>query len=338
MTRLLLAITILAASAWAGPSAVHAQELRLDPDKVMGPTACGDCHEASIAAWRDTHHFSTFKDMPRTAEARDIADKLDIKRIKAEGECVSCHFTSKMEDGDVDTIGGITCESCHGAGKDWIEIHSDFGGKDATAENESEAHRTQRWAKSEAAGMIRPGDLYKLAENCYQCHTVPKENLVNTGGHPAGSNFELVAWSQGEVRHNVWYNDGAGNAEASQNRKRVMFLVGQALDLEYALRGVAKATQKAQYAVQMAKRAKRSALRIKAISDAGVSIPEVGELLKIAGSAKVSLNNEAALTAAADKVAVQAKAIASNYDGSELAALDGLLPSADAYKGTVYAP
>ena len=80
------------------------------------------------------------------------------------------------------------------------------------------------------------------------------------------------------------------------------------------------------------------ALRIKAISDAGVSIPEVGELLKIAGSAKVSLNNEAALTAAADKVAVQAKAIASNYDGSELAALDGLLPSADAYKGTVYAP
>ena len=89
MTRLLLAITILAASAWAGPSAVHAQELRLDPDKVMGPTACGDCHEASIAAWRDTHHFSTFKDMPRTAEARDIADKLDIKRIKAEGECVS---------------------------------------------------------------------------------------------------------------------------------------------------------------------------------------------------------------------------------------------------------
>lgn len=338
MIRHILAAFVLVAATGLGASAAMAQELRLDPAKVVGPTACGDCHEASIAAWRDTHHFATFKDMPRTSEARSIADKMGIKRIKAEGDCVSCHFTSKLDEGKPETIGGITCESCHGAGKDWIEVHSDFGGKDATAETESDAHRKARWAQSEAAGMIRPGDLYALAENCYQCHTVPKEDLVNTGGHPAGSNFELVAWSQGEVRHNVWYNDAASNAEATQNRKRLMFLVGQALDLEYALRGVAKATAKAKYAVEMAKRAKRSALRIKAISDTGVAIPEVAALLKIAGSAKVSLNNEAALTAAADKVAEQAKSIASNYDGSELAALDGLLPSADAYKGKVYTP
>lgn len=315
-----------------------AQELRLDPAKVMGPTACGDCHESSLAAWRGTHHFSTFKEMPRTEDARSIADKLGIKRIKAEGECVSCHFTSKTDAGETDTIAGITCESCHGAGKDWIEVHSDFGGKDATAETESEAHRTTRWAQSEAAGMIRPGNLYALAENCYQCHTVPRENLVNAGGHTAGSDFELVAWSQGEVRHNLWYNDAASNEEASLNRRRVMFLVGQALDLEYALRGVAKATAKAEYAVAMAKRAKRSALRIKAISDAGVGIPEVAALLKIAGSAKVSLNNEAALTAAAEQVAAQGKAIAMKYDGSELAAVDALLPKPDAYKGMAYSP
>lgn len=314
------------------------QTLHLDPANVKGPSACGECHENSVKAWRGSHHFGTFKAMPRSEKAREFADKLGIKRVKSESDCLSCHFTSALEGGKVDTIGGITCESCHGAGSAWIEVHSDFGGKDVTAATETAEHKKQRWEKSEAAGMIRPGNLYALAENCYQCHTVPNEKLVNTGGHPAGSNFELVAWSQGEVRHNLWYNDGASNEEASQNRRRMLFVVGQGLDLEYALRGVAKATAKDTYAVQMAKRAKRAALSIKALVDAGVAAPEVKELLKIAASAKVSLNNEAPLLAAADKVSAQTKLLARNYDGSELAAVDALLPKASAYKGQVYAP
>ena len=42
----------------------------------------------------------------------------------------------------------------------------------------------------------------------------------------------------------------------------MMYVVGQALDLEFALRGVAKATEKADYAVAMAKRAKIAEKRI----------------------------------------------------------------------------
>ena len=323
----------------AGLSSAQAEPaLHLDPANVKGPSACGECHENSVKAWRGSHHFGTFKSMPRSEKAREFADKLGIKRVKSESDCLSCHFTSAIEDGKVDTIGGITCESCHGAGSAWIEVHSDFGGKDATAATETPEHKKQRWEKAEAAGMIRPSNLYALAENCYQCHTVPNENLVNTGGHPAGSKFELVSWSQGEVRHNLWYNDGASNEEASQNRRRLLYVVGQGLDLEYALRGVAKASAKATYAVQMAKRAKRAALSIKALVDAGVAAPEVKELLKIAGSAKVSLNNEAPLLAAADQVAAQTKMLATKYDGSELAAVDALLPKASAYKGKVYIP
>jgi hypothetical protein len=323
----------------AGLSSAQAEPaLHLDPANVKGPSACGECHENSVKAWRGSHHFGTFKSMPRSEKAREFADNLGIKRVKSESDCLSCHFTSAIEDGKVDTIGGITCESCHGAGSAWIEVHSDFGGKDATAATETPEHKKQRWEKAEAAGMIRPSNLYALAENCYQCHTVPNENLVNTGGHPAGSDFELVSWSQGEVRHNLWYNDGASNEEASQNRRRLLYVVGQGLDLEYALRGVAKASAKATYAVQMAKRAKRAALSIKALVDAGVAAPEVKELLKIAGSAKVSLNNEAPLLAAADQVAAQTKMLATKYDGSELAAVDALLPKPSAYKGKVYTP
>ncbi len=316
----------------------HAQAPRLDPGKVKGPSACGECHEGSIAAWQTTHHHSTFKELPRMKEAREIADKLGIKRLKNDSACVSCHFTTAMDSGKEDVIAGITCESCHGAGADWIDTHSDFGGKGATKESESAAHRKARWDKAEAAGMIRPTDLYKLAENCYQCHTVPNEELVNKGGHAAGSNFELVAWSQGEVRHNLWYNQGKSNAEADLERRRMMFLVGKALDLEYALRGVAKATAKAQYAVEMAKRAKRAALGLKAVVDSGAKAPELDELMKIAGSAKVSLNNEAALTKAADAVAVQAKSLASKYSGKEFPMIDALLPKAGEYKGAAYQP
>lgn len=316
----------------------HAREQALDPAAVMGPTACGDCHESSLNAWRGSHHFSTYKEMPRSKEAREIADKMGIKRIKTEGDCASCHFTSQTEDTKTAAIAGITCESCHAAGKDYIEVHSDFGGEDVTAENETPAHKKERWAKSEAAGMIRPNNLYALAENCYQCHTVPNESLVNTGGHAAGSLFELVAWTQGEVRHNVWYNDGEGNPAASAERQRLMYVVGQALDLEYALRGVAKATSKDTYAVEMAKRAKRAALGIKAIVDTGIDLPETNALLAIAGGTKVSLNNEAALLAAAEKVSEQAQAIANRYDGSELGKIDGLLPSPADYVGNVNQP
>ena len=319
---------------------VSGQQFHIDPTKVKGPDACGECHDKNLFAWRESHHSKTFKDMPRSDKAREIADKLGIKRIKSESDCVSCHFTSAMVKGETDpqAIAGITCESCHAAGLAYMDGHGDFGGKDAKAKDEAPAHKKARWEKAEAGGMIRPINLYALAQNCYQCHTVPNEKLVNRGGHPAGSDFELVAWSQGEVRHNLWYTDGKQNKEATTERRRLMYVVGQALDLEYALRGVAKATAKDNYAVAMAQRAKKAALGMKKIADAGIKLPEVAEILKIAGTADVKLSNEKPLVAAADAVATQTKLIATKYNGSELAAVDALLPPPASYKGKVYVP
>ena len=160
-----------------------AQELRRDPAKIVGPDACGECHKSSVAAWKETHHSSTFKDLPRKKEAREIAAAMGLKRIKAGGDCLTCHFTSQMDGDEPKPIAGITCESCHGAGKDWINVHSNYGGKGVTIDTEDPAHKKERYAQSEAAGMIRPLDLYAVAQNCYSCHTVPNEKLVNTGGH-----------------------------------------------------------------------------------------------------------------------------------------------------------
>ena len=227
---------------------------------------------------------------------------------------------------------GITCESCHGAGKDWIKLHSDYGGKGATKDSESAAHKAERYANSEAAGMIRPSLLYDVAANCYGCHTVPNEELVNKGGHPAGSKFELVAWTQGEVRHNVWYSKE--NNEASTNRRRMMYIVGKALDLEFALRGVGKATANKTYATSMARRAKLARKAIQTIA-AVIKTPELNSIVIAASEAKLKLNNDAALSAAADKIAAAARKFAKNYDGSQFIGIDDMLPAANKYKGKI---
>ncbi len=306
-----------------------AQEIRLDPAKVAGPDACGECHKTSVAVWKKTKHARTFKELPRMKEAKAIAKKLGIRRMKAESACLSCHFTSAEVKGKVKPIAGITCESCHGAGKNWIKEHSDYGGKGVTRESEDPGHKKARFAKSEDAGMIRPLRLYKVAANCYGCHTVPNEKLVNEGGHAAGSKFDLVAWSQGEVRHNVWYSKA--NDEASAARKRMMYIVGKALDLEFALRGLAKATKKAAYAVSMAKRANGARKAMKKI--AGVAgTPEIKAIVAAAG-VKLKLNNSANLTAAAGKIAAAAEKFAAAHDGSKFAGVDAMIPGAGKYKG-----
>jgi hypothetical protein len=181
--------------------------------------------------------------------------------------------------------------------------------------------------------MLPPDNIYLVAQNCYNCHTVPNEKLVNTGGHKAGSEgFELVAWSQGMVRHNYHRTGGKTNEASKPERLRVMYVVGLMVELEYSLRGVAPATEKAAFAVTMAKRAKAAKEKLAAVQ-AKVQIPEVAKALEIADGAKLSLNNADALNAAAEKVGAIAKAFAGSADGSKLAAVDEFLPKADQYKG-----
>ena len=312
---------------------VAAGDLHMDPQLVKGADACGECHKESVAAWKLSHHSTTFKDMPRSEAAADIAKKMGIKRIKSESDCLSCHFTSAVVEEKVRPVAGISCESCHGAGANWIDVHSSFGGKDDTAETETAAHREQRYAASEAAGMIRPTDLYALAANCYSCHTVPNEKLVNVGGHPAGSKFELVRWSQGEVRHNLWYTKD--NNEAPLERRRMLYVIGKMIDLEYALRGVAKATQNAGYAKSMAKRAQTAIAWLKKINQTQ-NISEIDAILADIATVKLRLNNEEQLMAAAAKVAAHAESFADNRDGEALSGIDSLLPTADKYRGAAY--
>ena len=109
-------------------------------------------------------------------------------------------------------------------------------------------------------------------------------------------------------------------------------MVGKAVELEYNLRGVAKGTKKDSYAVEMAKRTKAAMDTFQKVAEK-VSTPEVKDVLAVASGVKLKLNNEKALTEAADRVAAAAKKLAANYDGSKWTALDPMLPKPNQYKG-----
>jgi len=304
-----------------------------DPNKVMGAEACGECHTSELNAWKATHHNKTFVEMHRRPEATTIVRALGGRRIKRDEHCIQCHYTEGLRNGRPTAMWGITCESCHSHAKGWMDIHSDFGGKDVTRETETAEHREQRRSQTAAVGMIRPAMTYEAASNCFQCHTVPDEELVNVGGHKPRSEFELVSWSQGEIRHNYYYSKDKKNRPASPEHMRVLYVTGRALELEYSLRGAAKATGPGTF-LDTAKQAVAHAIENLQAIQLAEAIPEVEPMLGASSSVSVELGQSQALSAAADAVSKAAKAFVANHDGSALAALDGLLPKPSSYHGS----
>ena len=201
-----------------------------------------------------------------------------------------------------------------------------------TRATESAEHRAKRVKDSIAQGMNNPHNIYLIARQCYDCHTVPNEKLVNVGGHLAGSqDFELVAWSQGMVRHNFVRTGGTTNATLSPEDLRVMYVVGVLTDLEYSLRAVAAATDKATFGVTSAQRAARMKKRLHEIQKL-VNDPLLQPALDAVATVELRLGNKEAIIAAADAVGKAAYEFAEQADGKRLAAIDPLLPQPSQYK------
>jgi hypothetical protein len=328
-----------------------------DPTKVLGNDACVKCHASEQAVWANTPHSKTFDELHRRPEAAQIASKLGIKSIKHGDRCVACHYTRQAEGGaghenaitavsrngsrsiDFHAIAGISCESCHGAARDWLQAHHDYGGPDVTRLTESPAHREQRIKRSVELGMRNPHNVYLVAQSCYRCHTTGDEELVNVGGHPAGSlDFELVAWSQGMIHHNFVRTDGKANVVSSPNRLRFLFIAGVIADTEASLRAVSTATEKANYALTVAKRAARAGARLQSVAEK-VGDARLDEAVQVFESVTIKLNNQQNLVAAADQLAKIGYQLANaETDPQEetlrekLIVLDRFIPAAKTWK------
>ena len=89
-----LAVAALCCLTWAG---ARAYAERAD---YLGPRACKDCHEAAYTAWQKTAHARADQSLGPAPQAR----------------CLACHATGEAPAGRT-FFSGVTCESCHGAGK-----------------------------------------------------------------------------------------------------------------------------------------------------------------------------------------------------------------------------
>ncbi|MCA9311034.1 MAG: hypothetical protein KDA21_07500 [Phycisphaerales bacterium] len=335
-----LPLLLLAAAAGLTLAAASTEwpHLSYDPTAVVGPDECAECHEAEVQAWRTTHHYRSFNELTRQTETLDMAAKLNIERVRQATECVSCHYTQHAAPGpDVhpESIAGISCEMCHGPARQWLEPHADYGAA-GSKESETEAHRAERIRASVALGFNHPDNIYDVARNCYGCHLGPDERIVNLGGHSPGSRFELVAWSQGEVRHNL-ADDPTHNAIAPLDTQRRMFVVGQCLELAGALRGVTGASERGRYIAAHVARIKQARETLRSIADT-TGLAQVEQVLRILDETRVSLDNKPAIAAAADTIEDLARQISEQVDPAALAGLDDLLPKPEDFHGEAMQP
>lgn len=336
-TAIVLALCVVASARAQEPTddaALRATLVEIAGQVVL-PERCGECHAAEFDVWEQTSHATGFDTLHTTDRAKEVYRALGLRLIKRGTEettpaCLECHYTPEVRRDTVRAAAGVTCESCHGPARDWVGVHNSYGVAESdfqeAARLETPEHRTQRIADSRAAGMRRPSDLYDVAANCFSCHTVPKEALVNVAGHTTGSDIELVDWIE-QIRHNFLESyktaDGRTNAERPIERTRVTYVVGRALDLEYSLRGVAAATEDALYFAAMSDRVGAAIDELYYLNDT-VAIPAVQAMIAEFDRVELKPNNQRALLAAADAIEAATRSFIAGTDGSDLMAVDPL--------------
>jgi DnaJ-class molecular chaperone len=122
-TILLAGLVLGVASGWAGLSDAE--------PTYIGAGKCKMCHKLQYDSWLETKH----------AKATENAKA--AKDMTFEAACLGCHATNANE-----TLAGVQCEACHGAGSDYksIQVMKDR-------------------AKAVANGLVIP-----TQETCNRCH------------------------------------------------------------------------------------------------------------------------------------------------------------------------
>lgn len=264
-------VLVLATAAGFGLLAMGAQAA-----ENVGPNECKDCHSAEYKVWENMAHAKSYKDIHKRDLAKTVTKALGERSMKRSETCGQCHYTQapKKAGGKVGNNFGPSCESCHGPGSEFINIHNVYGPKGTKKDQESADHKNKRFQDARDAGMrwprwrkdipAMPADInYDVAQNCFNCHGMARDTLdgetagkMLDAGHPLNPNFELVAYSQGQVRHR-FYNSQTDNEEMSAAELSRWFVTGQAGSLVQAANAMKK-TDHAKYVAGQQARAEKA--------------------------------------------------------------------------------
>lgn len=296
--------------------------------EIVGPRRCAECHDEENRTWLETAHHRSYKTLARTPEARAMTKALGIRRLKREDRCITCHFTEQWtEENESKVIAGVSCESCHGAGKQWLDQHGSYGGEGKTRLNEESAHRDARLASAFEVGMRGPTRLYELAARCYECHLIVDEEL-QAAGHGIGAGFELSAALQGRVRHNFVRGDGQ-NVTASTERMRVLYLLGLLLEVQFTFDALSALDVSSSSAPVVIKRARQA--RVDLIEAAErIPLPAFEELLELLPAEEELTPRHPNLNASVQAAERTARWLTMEGDGAQFVSLDELVQDAAA--------
>lgn len=150
----ILALSLVYVSAWAAEAPAH---------EFTGAKKCSLCHKKpeqgeQYGIWLNSAHSKAFEVLA-TPEAKAAALKLGVADPQQSGQCLECHstayyFTKEKVSETIAVEEGVSCESCHGPGKDYA--------KKSVMEDESAAKE---------AGLIIPDEA-----TCKKCHNENNPN------------------------------------------------------------------------------------------------------------------------------------------------------------------
>lgn len=162
------------------PSVTVAQQA-----EYLGFRACTKCHDSQGETWRTSAHAKAFDSLkPNAKSDAKIKAKLDPKKDYTQDKnCIGCHVTGYGEPGgfesgasldDMKTVVGVTCESCHGAGGKFRNLHGEASDR---LKNQGET--------SERKSLVGAGQNFDMEKACARCHL----NFEGSQKHEAKAPF-----------------------------------------------------------------------------------------------------------------------------------------------------
>lgn len=156
-----------------------------DPSLFVGTKLCMSCHKKAetgdqAGKWQASAHAKAFEVLA-SAEAKAVGAKAGVEDPQKSGKCLKCHATAYLfsEEKKLEKPApeeGVSCESCHGGGK-----------------NYKSKETMQDRAKCIAGGMV-----YPATKSCERCHndqspTWKADRYTTKDGKKVGFDVEQAA-------------------------------------------------------------------------------------------------------------------------------------------------
>lgn len=138
--------------------------------EYLGFRACTKCHDAQGDTWRTSAHAKAFESLkPNVKADTKRKAKLDpAKDYTQDQDCIGCQttgyglpggFAMNASPDDMKLVVGVTCESCHGAGGKYRNLHG-----------EASDRLKSQGAMTERKLLVDAGQNFDMEKACVRCH------------------------------------------------------------------------------------------------------------------------------------------------------------------------